>query len=294
MINLFFLKTFVDTAKTGSFHSAAQKNYVTQPAVTQHVKILEDKFGCKFFERQNKKIVLTPCGKTFLPYAENILKQYEESKMRLKEMKQQFTGMIRLATIYSIGLYELQPVVKHYLKKFPKIDIRLEYHPFEKIYEMTANRGVDFGFVAYPKKKYGIIHEVFDEEKLVLAQSSHHPVIRHKKIRLADLNKANFVAFAAHTPTRDAVDEFLMEKGIRPNLVSEYDNIETLKSAIQLGIGCSLVPRIALAHELKDRSLEIIDVRGLHLRRPLGILYAKEKIFTESTQAFYNLMMGRI
>lgn len=291
MINLFFLKTFVDVAKTGSFRSAAFKNFVTQPAVTQHIRILEKKLGCKLFERQNKKVVLTPCGNAFRVHAESILKQYEEAKIQLAEIDKQFFGTIRIATIYSIGLYELKPIVRNYLRRFPKVDIQLEYHPFNKIYEMVSSRTIDFGFVAFPQKKQGIILEEFDREELVLVQAVHHPIFRKKEISLKDLDKARFVAFSINSPTRRAIDNFLHDKKIYPNVVNEYDNIETLKSAIELGIGCSLIPKNTVSQETKNRSLEIVHTKGLTLTRPLGIIYPKGKVFATTTRAFYNTVV---
>ena len=291
MINLFFLKTFIDTAKTGSVREAAVKNYVTQPAVTQQIHLLEEKLGCKLFNRHNKKMALTAAGKIFLLYAENILGQYEESKMRIREMDKEFIGTIRIATIYSIGLYQLQPIIRQYLKRFPKMDIRLEYHSFEQIYEMVANHKADFGFVSHPKERRGIMSRVFEEEKLVVAQSRSHPVLKKKKAELRDLNNVKFVAFSAPTPTRLAIDSFLHSNSVRPLIVNEYDNVETLKSALQLGIGCSIVPEITIARELKEGSLEVIPIKTLTLKRPLGILCLKEATHSKSLRKFYEAVL---
>lgn len=293
MANLFFFKTFVDAAKTGSIRASANRNYVTQPAVTKHIHVLEEKLECQLFERRNKKIILTPCGKTFLGYAQSILAQYEEAKIRLREVRKIYTGTLRIGTIYSIGLYHLQPTIENYLKKFPKIDFHLEYHPFDKIVAMVSERLIDFGFVAYPKRKQGVISQVFAEEKLVLAQSSHHRVIKAKTASLKSLDGVKFVAFPSNAPTREAIDNFLSSKKIRPKIVNEYDNIETLKSALQLGLGCSIVPKNALAEEIKKSSLEIIPVKDLTLTRPLGILYPKSKILTTSARGFYKAVTGK-
>ncbi len=293
MINLFFLKTFVDTVKTGSVKTSAHKNFVTQPAVSQHIRLIEKHLDCRLFERHNRKITLTPAGQAFLPYAENLLRQYEESLMRLREINGKFSGTISLATIYSIGLYHLQPIVHGFLKKYPKINIRLEYHTFDVIYEKIANQTIDFGFVAYPKSRPGIHAEVFAEERMVLAQSPGHRVFKKRRILLSELHKARFVGFSEHTPTRKTVNAFLNQHGILPAFVNEYDNIETLKSAMTLGIGCSIVPLETLKRELIDGSLEIVHVDGLDLNRPLGLLYARGKTFTESAKEFHAMVLKK-
>jgi DNA-binding transcriptional LysR family regulator len=270
---------------------AAQKNHITQPAVTQQIQTLEEKLNCKLFERHNKKVYLTLSGKSFLVYAEKILQQYQEAKMKVEEINDRFCGSIRLATIYSIGLYELQPIVRKFLKCFPKIDIHLEYQPSEKIYDMIAKHEIDFGFVAYPASKHHVRGLTFAEETLVLAQSPHHRVLTKKHPTLKDLEKIRFVAFSANSPTRRAVDDFFQSKGCFPKILNEYDNVETLKSAMTLGIGCSIVPVTSIRHEVEEGSLEIVPIKEMDLKRPLGILHAKPKAFTKATRAFLDFVL---
>ena len=173
------------------------------------------------------------------------------------------------------------------------MDVHLEYQPFNKIYEMLAEQTIDFGFVAYPKKRQGILIETFDEEEMVLAQSAQRPTLNGRNRHLRDLNGVKFVTFSSGTPTREFIDHFFKIKGIAPTVVHEYDNIETLKSAILLGMGCSLVPKNTLRQELHEKTLQILPVRGLKLSRPLGILRTKGKIFTEAAQAFYDMIVRK-
>lgn len=295
MVHLVFIKTFVDIARTGSFRMAAEKNFMTQPAVSQQVRQLEEKLGAQLLERQNKKAYLTPAGKIFLTHAETILKQYEEAGARIHEASNpaQVQGPIRLATIYSIGLYELQPIVRKFLRQYPKVELHLEYQPFDKIYELVSNRAIDFGLVAYPERRYGIVTETFAEDQLVLVQSPHHPVLKKKAPSLSDLNGVKFVAFSAGTPTRIAIDNYLRSRGVFPAVVSEYDNIETLKSSVDLGIGCSILPRKTIQKEIKEGTIEVIPSVKINLTRPLGILYPKGKVFTSGMQIFYEMMLNR-
>jgi len=291
MVDLFFLKTFIAVAKFQSFRVAAERNFVTQPAVSQHIRILEKKFDCKLFERQGKKISLTEAGKTLIPYAENILKQYEEAKLRIGETNNKHNGTIRIATIYSIGFHELQKKVHSFLRKYPKINIHLEYCHNNAIYEMILNRTIDFGFVAFPKKTAGVVVRTFSSDKMILAQSSEHRVIPKKKTSLECLNRKKFIAFSYSTPTGKAIHQLLRKNQIFPEVVHEYDNIETLKSAVLLGMGCAIVPKSTIAQELKNGNLETINVNELNLTRPLGLLHPEGRIFTKSTQTFYDMML---
>lgn len=290
MLDLFYLKTFVAVTRTRSFRVAAERNFVTQPAVSQHIRVLEKKLGAALFERRGKSVVPTRAGETFLPYAENILKQYEEAQTRVRELDNKFGGTIRIATIYSIGLYELQPVIKQFLKKYPEVNLHVEYHQNAAIYEMVSSRVVDFGFVAFPQKRNGIVSHTFAQGELVLAQSPQQRIIHRETTALKGLDGAKFIAFASSTPTGKIIQRFFADKRIQPDIRHEYDNIELIKSAVVLGLGCALVPRKTILRELNDKTLETVEVKGLTIKRPIGVLYPGNKIFTKTTRTFYEML----
>ena len=290
MVDLFYLKSFVAVTRTRSFRVAAERNFITQPAVSQHIRILEKKLGATLFERRGRSVIPTRAGETFLPYAETILKQYEEAQTRVRELDNKFGGTIRIATIYSIGLYELKPAVQEFLKKYPQVNLHLEYHKSSAIYEMVSNRTVDFGMVAFPQKRSGVVAQTFAEDELVLAQSPQQRVIPHKTIALKDLEGVKLIGFAAATATGKVIQHFFAGKKIRPDIRHEYDNIELIKSAVVLGLGCALMPRKTILRELKDKTLETVNVKGLDVKRPIGVLYPCGKVFTKTTRTFYEML----
>ena len=290
MINLFYLKTFVAVTRTRSFRIAAERNFITQPAVSQHIRILEKTLNAVLFERKRKSVVLTTAGQTFLPYAEGILKQYEDAKDHVRELDNKFTGTIRIATIYSIGLYELKSTVQKFLKKYPSINLHIEYQTNAAIYEMVTNRSIDFGMVAFPSKRAGIVSQTFVEDELVLTQSPHKRIAQAKAIPIEQLDGAEFIAFVHTTPTGKVIQRFFAQKKIRLKIRHEYDNIELIKSAVGLGLGCALLPRKTIIRELNNKSLETVHVQGLNLKRPIGILYPKGKVFTKASRAFYEML----
>ena len=291
MVNLFFIKTFVSVAKTGSCAIAAKENSITQPAVSQHIRLLEKKVGSTLFDRHVKKMCLTPDGKIFFSHAENILKEYEDAKIQILGQRNQFNCKIRIATIYSIGLHELPLIVKKFLNSYPEITIHLEYYHSKSIYEMVLDRKIDFGLVAYPKRAHGVNVTIFAEDKLVLVQSSYQPVFKKKIINLSDLHHVKFVAFSTDTPTGKTIDKFLRKEKIHPRITHIYDNIETLKSAVEIGMGCSIVPKNTVTQEIKNHILDIVHVRNFNLKRQLGILYPYKKKLTKCDQVFYDAIM---
>jgi LysR family transcriptional regulator, transcriptional activator of the cysJI operon len=292
MVHLSFIKSFVTVVDTGSCKAAAERLFITQPAVSNHIQTLEKNIGAVLFEGKGKKALLTKAGKTFLPYAENILQQYQEAKERATQDIDQVNGTIRIATIYSIGLYRLQSVILKFLKNHPQVNIHLEYHPNTDIYEKILSRKVDFALIAYPKKSRDILVKVFDEEEFVLIQSAQHPVIKKNRLSLADFNQIKFVTLDPHIPTQSAINHFLGNNNISLQVIQAYEHIEILKSAVLLGMGCAIVPKNTVLSELKNHVFKIIDVPELKsLKRPLGLIYHKSKIFTQSHKMFYKTIL---
>src|SRR3989338_7484845 len=227
MVDLFFLKTFVDVVKSGSFSITAERNFITQPAVSQHIKTIERKLGVVLLQRHGKKVSLTSEGKTFFKYAERILNLYAESKQQVKKLHPDQNETIRIISIYSIGLYRIQQVIRRVIRKYPVVNFQVEYAHNNFVYEKILNRSADFGFVSYPKKKRGLAMYVFAQEKLVLVQSRQRPVFKQKRISLSDLNGKNFLVFSSQSPTGSHINNFLKSKSTHPHIVHEYDNVET-------------------------------------------------------------------
>ena len=116
--------------------------------------------------------------------------------MRPRARSNKFGGTIRIATIYSIGLYELQSTIEQFLKKYPEVNLHVEYHQNAAIYEMVSNRVIDFGLVAFPQKKNGVVSEIFVEDQLVLVQSPLQRILKGMNIPLEGLNDVKFIAFS--------------------------------------------------------------------------------------------------
>ncbi|MBF0489088.1 MAG: LysR family transcriptional regulator [Candidatus Omnitrophica bacterium] len=290
MINLFFIKTFISVAQTGSFRLAAEKNNITQPAVSQHIRLLEKRLRCVLFERSSKKITLTSDGLIFISYAQQILELYENAKTKISENNNQFTGDIHIISIYTMGLYQLKPIMQHLLKKYPGININLEYGYHDAIYEAIKKRTADFGLVAYPKPMSGCMFKIFAEEEMVLVQSNKHHFFKKRNVQLKELNGISFVGLDSKTPTGAAIHQYLVSKDIQLNLIKESENIETIKNAVDVGIGCSILPKSTVLQEVKNKTFDIIQVKGLDIKRPLAILYSNKKIFSKSTRLFYEMI----
>src|SRR5882672_9944451 len=236
------LKVFCDLAETESFTKAAQINNVTQSAVSQQISSLEKQFKSLLIERSKKKFRLTREGQVLYEYSKQIIQTYDTLHNRLQEIKDIISGTIRVATIYSIGLHDLPPYLKKFLKAFSTVNVHVEYRRSNQVYEDVLGNVVDLGLVAYPTKdpKLEIIN--LRKDKMVLICHPQHPFAKEKSIRLKQLAEQKFVGFEPDIPTRKAIDKILKDNNIHVQTVMEFDNIETVKRAVEIDAGISIVP----------------------------------------------------
>src|SRR5438034_11142293 len=146
------LKVFCDLAETESFTKAAQINHVTQSAVSQQISSLERIFKSLLIERSKKKFRLTREGQVLYEYSKQIISTYEALHSKLQEIKDIISGTIRVATIYSIGLHDLPPYLKKFLKAYPTVNVHVEYRRANQVYDDVIGNGVDLGGVRITKQ----------------------------------------------------------------------------------------------------------------------------------------------
>src|SRR5919205_558176 len=162
------LKIFCDLAETESFTRAAQINNVTQSAVSQQISSLERQFKSLLIERSKKKFRLTREGEVLYDFSKQIIQSFESLESKLQELKNLISGTVRVATIYSIGLHDLPPYMKKFLKAYPTVNVHVEYRRANQVYEDVLGNVVDLGLVAYPTKDLRLEMMPLRREPMVL------------------------------------------------------------------------------------------------------------------------------
>ena len=283
------LKTFCDLAETESFTKAAQINSITQSAVSQTVSALEQQFKALLVERSKKNFRLTAEGEVVYDYSKRLLQSYDAIQSRMQELKGIVSGEIRLATVYSIGLHELPPCVKRFLKDHPNVNIRVEYRHADQVLEDVLGNVVDLGLIAYPPRdpRLELVH--LRKDSLVLVCHPQHPFAKLKSIKLKALSGQKFVSFEKHIPTRKALDKIFKEQGVTVNSVMEFDNVETVKGAIEIDAGIAILPEDTIKQETAKRTLAAVTLEGKYLRE-LGVVYKKGKVLSPALKHFIALL----
>ena len=237
------LKVFCDLAETESFTKAAQINEVTQSAVSQQISSLERLFKSLLIERSKKKFRLTREGQVLYDYSKQVIATYDALHSKLQEIKDIISGTIRVATIYSIGLHDLPPYLKKFLKSYPTVNVHVEYRRANQVYEDVLGNVVDLGLVAYPTRDSKLEICPLRKDPLVLICHPQHPLAKNKSLRLKAINGQKFISFEPDIPTRKALDKILKEHSVHVQHVMEFDNIETVKRAVEIDAGhCHRAP----------------------------------------------------
>ncbi len=286
------LKVFCDLTETESFTKSAQINGVTQSAVSQQISSLEKQFKSLLIERSKKKFRLTREGQVLYEYSKQIIQTYDSLHNRLQEIKDIISGTIRVATIYSIGLHDLPPYLKKFLRTYPTVNVHVEYRRANQVYEDILSNVVDLGLVAYPVKDPKLELIPLRKDALVMICHPSHPLAKNKTVKLSQLAGQKFIGFEPDIPTRKAIDKILKENNVEVQTVMEFDNIETVKRAVEIEAGISIVPQGTITQEVSKQTLAELKIEGLDLFRPLAAIYKINKVLSPAMKQFLRILKG--
>jgi LysR family transcriptional regulator, transcriptional activator of the cysJI operon len=284
------LKVFTDLAETESFTKAAQINSVTQSAVSQQISSLERHFKSILIERSKKKFRLTREGQVLYEYSKQIIQTYDALQNRIQEIKDIVSGTIRVSTIYSIGLHDLPPYLKLFLKQFPTVNVHVEYRRANQVYDDVLGNVVDIGLVAYPQKELRLEIIPLRDDPMVLICHPQHPFAKAKSIKLKQVSGQKFVGFEPDIPTRRAIDKVFKDQGVTLIPVMEFDNIETVKRAVEIDAGISIVPHNTILQEIQKQTLVEIKIEDAEFFRPLAVIYKKSKVLSPAMKQFISIL----
>ena len=284
------LKVFCDLAETKSFTKAAQINGVTQSAVSQQISSLETKFAATLIERSKKKFTLTKEGETLYKYSNQIVQSYDELRHKIQEIQNVVTGAIKVVTIYSIGLHELPPYLKKFLKKHPTVNVSVEYRRATQLYEDIISGMADIGLVAYPQKDPRLQVTSLAEDMLVLICHPDHPLAQKPRVKLSEIVSHKFIAFEPDIPTRRAIDKILRDRNVEVDHAMEFDNIETVKRAVEIDAGISIVPRSPVSQEVAKKTIAMVEIEDEQFYRPLAAVHKKNKVLSPAMKEFLALL----
>lgn len=286
-------KIFSDLVESESFSRAAKLNGITQSAVSQQLRAMEKHFNILIVDRSQKQFRLTREGQKLYESAKEILYMYDKLNSELQEMKKVISGTIHISTVYSIGLHELPPYVKAFLAKYPEVNIRVEYRRANMVYEDILSNSIDLGLVAYPQNHKQLEILPFHDDILVLVVSPEHPLASAKSVDIEEIAGQKFIGFEPDIPTRKATDLIFKEANIESEPVMEFDNVETVKRAVEINAGIAILPQTTVVREEAQGLLKVIKFKSKVYKRPLALIHRKGRVLTPAMKKLIELLTSK-
>lgn len=284
------LRLYCDIVRLQSFSRGAEQNFVSQSAASQAVQHLETTLGVALLDRTKRPFVVTPEGQAFYRTCQGLLETWDKAKSEVAAVKERVAGTVRVAAIYSVGLHDVSRHMQRFMSLYPEARIQLEcLHP-HKVVEAVLSGEVDVGIMSYPPAERALSVVPLRAEPMVFVCHPHHRLARRRMVAPAELNGENFVAFDPGLTIRRAIDRTLRQHNVRVNVVMEFDNIETIKQAIIIAAGVSVLPHHTVQKEVGIRMLAAAGIDIPDLVRPVGIIHRRQRPLTPTAARFVTLL----
>ena len=283
-------KIFSDLVDSESFSRAAKQNGITQSAVSQQLRAMEKHFNILIIDRSQKQFRLTHEGNKLYDSAKEIVYLYDKLGSELQEMKKIISGTIHISTVYSIGLHELPPYIKQFMTIYPEVNVRVEYRRANMVYEDILANSIDLGLIAYPQKHKQLEILPFHDDELILACNPEHPFALSEEVDIQELNKQKIIGFEPDIPTRKATDKIFKDSDIDVDLVMEFDNVETVKRAVEINAGIAIIPKTTVIREEAQGLLKVVTFKDQTYTRPLALIHRKGRVQTPAMKKLIELL----
>jgi DNA-binding transcriptional LysR family regulator len=289
-VQLDTLKLFCDIVRLQSFSRAAALNGVTQSASSQAIQQLEAELDVQLLDRSQRPLVATAEGRGFYEACRTLLSGFERARADLAASRERVEGTVRVAAIYSVGLHDMSRHMQPFMSAHPNARVLLEcLHP-HKVVEAVLADEADLGILSYPPASRALTVLPLRQEPMVLVCHPTHRLARRRSVGAADLQGERFIAFDHDLAIRRAIDRVLRQAGVRVDIVMQFDNIETIKQAIAIAAGVSVLPRPAVAKEVGIRALAAIPLAIGGLVRPIAIIHRRGRPLTSAVSRFIEAL----
>ncbi|MFH1024856.1 MAG: LysR family transcriptional regulator [Planctomycetota bacterium] len=284
------LRLYCDVVRYRSFSRAAAGCQVTQSGASQAVRQLERELGVRLVDRSRRPWRLTAEGKTFFDGCLEILDRLRRLEEEVRRTRDAAGAVVRVGAIYSVGLGPMKEHIRAFETQSPGASVRIEYlHP-DRVYERVREEADDIGIVSFPRPGRDLAVIPWREEAMVAVVPPGHRFARLRAVPARALAGESFAAFDAGLVIRRQVDRFLKAQGAAVVVTAEFDNVEAIKRAVEVGAGMSILPRPTLDQELATGTLRAIPFAGVRFVRPLGLLYRRARPLSPATEQFVALL----
>ncbi len=286
------LKIFCDVVRRASFSRGAKESGISQSSASQVVHQLEVRLGVKLIDRSKRPLVPTPQGQVYYDGCKDLVGRYLEVENRVKSLDndRNLGGTVRLSAIYSVGFHNMSRDVERFKVDYPGVDIRIDYMHPTRVIESVLDNEVDLGLISFPKKWPELASIPWRNEEMVLAVHPSHRLASLDMVDVEELDGETFVGFDGGLPIRREVDRFLRKHNVHVRVILEFDNIETIKRAVEVPSGVAILPAPTLVGEVNAGSLRAIRFVDAKLTRPLAVIHRRGDPLSLAASRFLDFL----
>ena len=287
------LEVFLSVAKHLNFTRAGEEVHLSQPSVSVRIRQLESELGLKLFEQLGKKVALTEAGLLLIPYANRVIAAVDDAQHAIHELQGLERGSLRIGASTTPGMYLIPKTIAHFKDRHPKIEIHLGIKDTRQVEDGVIRNEFDFGFVGGHLAGDEVDVLPWFTDQLVLIVSASHALARKRSVKAEDLRKERFIFREPGSATRAAIVGHLRRCDLQLEVVMEMENPESVKKAVQSGLGIAFISKFAVEAELKAKTLVAVRVRGLGINRELKIVHRKDKHLSRAARTFIELALAQ-
>jgi len=285
------LKVFCDVVGRRSFSRAASENGISQSGASQIVNALESHLNVKLIDRTKRPFVLTPEGEVYYEGCRKLVQRYFALEEEVRTLHEEVAGKVTVASIYSIGLSHMNRFVQRFLRDYPKANVHVQYQHPRRVYELVETDQVDLGLVSYPRSSRIIKATMWREEPMVVVCAPTNRLASQPSVSVQDLRGVDVIGFDADLEIRSEIDRALAAHGVEVRVAMEFDNTETIKRAVEIDAGVSLLPEPTIDREVAAGALVARPLAGIDLKRPIGIVQRRGKELGKTSRRFMQLLL---
>lgn len=266
----FRLKVFYSVAKNLSFTKASQELFVSQPAITKHIRELESLYQTRLFNRLGNTISLTESGNVLLEHCERILAEYRKLEYDMHLLHNEYNGQLRLGASTTIAQYVLPPILAAFTEKYPKVSVSLIDTNSRNVEQALQEHNIDLGMVEGVFRLPNLKYEPFLHDELVPVVCTSSALAKKDSLTLDELKDIPLVLCERGSGTLDAIEMALSEQGIKlssMNVRLYLGSTESIKQFLRNSSTMGIISLQAMLKELREGEFKIIDINGLQIKR---------------------------
>lgn len=284
------LQVFVSVAEKLNFSRAAEEHHMTQPAVSQYVRTLEDTIGTRLLERNNKYVRLNKAGEIVYHHAKEILGLYTKMQTLVDDLANRANGPLAIGASYTFGEYVLPHIIADLQENYPDIEPTVTIGNTARIAGLVAGNQLDIGIVEGHFKDTQLIAEPFAQDSMVIVASPQHKLVSHQAdLTVNDLGQETWIVRERGSGTREATEKVFALLEFSPDRLMHFSSTQPIKESVEAGLGISLLSHWAIQKELRNSDLKIINIAGLPLLREFSIV-TKSPFQTKALEVFIELL----